>query len=128
MDYKFPNLSKLIHLHNNARSNSWLHRLNPLKENTALMNYAHKWAVHMADSNKLYHSDMFGIMSMGFSLVGENIAMGQQTEESVMKSWLSSLGHRKNIMNKVFTDMGCGFAYADDDTMYWCVCFGSIKK
>ncbi|HTN05787.1 CAP domain-containing protein [Agriterribacter sp.] len=39
---------------------------------------------------------------------GENIAMGQTTEQIVLNSWLNSEGHCKNIMNKNFKEMGIG--------------------
>ena len=40
---------------------------------------------------------------------GENIAMGQTTLEEVMKSWIMSEGHCKNIMNKSFKEVGAGW-------------------
>lgn len=39
---------------------------------------------------------------------GENIAMGQQTEQIVMDSWMKSEGHCKNLMNKNFKELGVG--------------------
>ena len=39
---------------------------------------------------------------------GENIAMGQTTLEEVMKSWITSEGHCKNLMNKSFKEVGSG--------------------
>jgi uncharacterized protein YkwD len=51
---------------------------------------------------------------------GENIAMGQTTEQIVMKSWLNSEGHCKNIMNKNFKEIGVGRA-----GNYWTQVFGA---
>ncbi|WP_435241054.1 sigma-70 family RNA polymerase sigma factor [Streptomyces cucumeris] len=39
---------------------------------------------------------------------GENIAKGQQTPAAVMDSWMNSPGHRQNILNCDFTEMGIG--------------------
>ncbi|MBL1101612.1 sigma-70 family RNA polymerase sigma factor [Streptomyces coffeae] len=39
---------------------------------------------------------------------GENIAKGQQTPAAVMDSWMNSPGHRQNILNCDFTEMGVG--------------------
>ena len=51
---------------------------------------------------------------------GENIALGQTTEQVVMNSWLNSEGHCKNIMNKNFKDMGAGRS-----GNYWTQVFGA---
>ena len=51
---------------------------------------------------------------------GENIAMGQTTEQIVMNSWLESEGHCKNIMNKNFKDIGVGRS-----GNYWTQVFGA---
>jgi uncharacterized protein YkwD len=38
--------------------------------------------------------------------IGENIAMGYTSEEEVVKGWINSPGHCKNIMTGNFKDMG----------------------
>jgi len=50
--------------------------------------------------------------------VGENIAHGYSTIESVMKGWMNSSGHRSNILRPQYIE--CGLAQVDD---YWCVVF-----
>jgi uncharacterized protein YkwD len=40
---------------------------------------------------------------------GENIAVGQPTPASVMKSWMNSSGHRANILRKNSKSLGIGF-------------------
>lgn len=125
---RFANLSKLIELHNDARSSgSWLWKIPELKESRGLMVYAQDWAENMASKDKLVHSFISDIIKLGFSNAGENIAYGQSTEESVINSWLRSPGHRKNIMNKNYTHIGCGFANSARGVPYWCVCFGKLK-
>ncbi|MCS6928895.1 MAG: CAP domain-containing protein [Saprospiraceae bacterium] len=42
--------------------------------------------------------------------VGENIAWGQPTPESVVESWRNSSGHCANMMNPAFLHMGIGRA------------------
>lgn len=122
-----PSMSKLIELHNDARSqNSWLWSISPLNINEDLMRYANDWALNMAENNHMTHSNMKNISKMGFSRVGENIAYGQKDEKSVMKTWLRSPGHRRNIMSTGFSEIGCGFAYSSKNIIYWCVCFGSL--
>ena len=51
---------------------------------------------------------------------GENIATGYKTESEVIKGWLGSPGHCKNIMNKNFKEMGVARVGA-----YWTQTFGT---
>ncbi len=48
------------------------------------------------------------IQKAGYSwnTYGENIASGYKSESEVVKGWLESAGHCKNIMNKNFKEMG----------------------
>jgi len=122
-NYRLEQLDELISLHNDARINKWLWKSQPLSKNIYLMKYAQKWSNKMASQNKLYHSNMKDIMSIGFSLVAENIAYGQKSPEEVMKTWLKSSGHRSNILNSKFTEIGCGMSLSENGRLYWCVCF-----
>lgn len=47
---------------------------------------------------------------------GENIAQGQSNSSSVMDNWMSSTGHRENILNENYTRIGIGY---DPDTNSW---------
>jgi uncharacterized protein YkwD len=46
-----------------------------------------------------------------WSSVGENIAKGQPTPAAVMDAWMNSSGHRANILNCGFRNLGVGLAY-----------------
>ena len=124
MDYRLEQLDILIDLHNEARISRWLWKSKPLTKNHILMKYAQKWSNKMAAQNKLYHSSMKDIMALGFNNVAENIAYGQNSPETVMKTWLNSPGHRSNILNSNMTDIGCGMSLSETGRLYWCVCFG----
>ena len=50
---------------------------------------------------------------------GENIAMGQRTPSQVMNSWMNSEGHRKNILNAKFTNIGVGVYKDSKGKNYW---------
>lgn len=56
-------------------------------------------------------------------IYGENIAVGQKTPDAVMKAWMSSKGHRTNIINKAYTAVGIGVFYHNQH-YYWVQCFG----
>ena len=52
--------------------------------------------------------------------IGENIAQGYGSAEAVMNGWMNSSGHRANILNCDFTEMGIGRASGN----YWTQLFG----
>jgi len=119
-------IDDLVALHNDARRNKWLWKASPLVKNDKLMLYAQNWANKMASGKGLVHSSMKDIMSLGFSSVAENIAVGQKSTEEVMRTWLNSSGHKRNILNGSFTDIGCGMSLSSSGKLFWCVCFGKI--
>lgn len=61
-----------------------------------------------------------------FSRVGENVAMGQKTPESVMEAWMNSEDHKANILKDSFTCIGVG-VYEENGIYYWVQLFGGEK-
>ncbi len=57
-----------------------------------------------------------GISYMG---CGENIAYGQRSAEEVMDGWMNSSGHRANIMNKNYKNIGVGYYQDARGVKYW---------
>lgn len=55
----------------------------------------------------------FGI---SYTSAGENIAMGQRTPSEVVEAWWNSEGHRANMLNSTFTQIGVGYV---SDGKYW---------
>jgi len=43
-----------------------------------------------------------------WSTVGENVAQGHSSNSAVVKGWMNSAGHRKNILNPLYKEMGFG--------------------
>lgn len=88
----------------------------PLKEDPQLRSAAQGHSDDMAQRNYFSHTDPDGgdpgtrTTAAGYrwSTYGENIAMGQQTAQDVMDSWMKSPGHRANILNCSFKDIGVG--------------------
>ena len=56
---------------------------------------------------------------------GENIAAGHISAEEVMKTWMNSDGHRKNILNENYTRIGVGVYEASNGYTYWVQVFTS---
>ncbi|MGY6018762.1 sigma-70 family RNA polymerase sigma factor [Streptomyces spinosirectus] len=59
-----------------------------------------------------------------WSTYGENIAQGQQTAAAVMESWMNSPGHRANILNCSFKDIGVG-VHKGSGGPWWTQDFGA---
>ena len=60
--------------------------------------------------------DMMKRFGIAYRTAGENIAMGYQTPEAVVDGWMNSDGHRANILNASFTQIGVGYVA---DGHYW---------
>ncbi|MCF4136845.1 sigma-70 family RNA polymerase sigma factor [Streptomyces sp. Tue 6430] len=88
----------------------------PLTDDAKLRNAAQGHSDDMAARDFFDHTNPDGadpgkrITAAGYrwSTYGENIAKGQQTAESVMTSWMNSPGHRANILNCAFKNIGVG--------------------
>ena len=55
----------------------------------------------------------------------ENIAEGYLSAEEVMKGWMNSSGHRKNILNTKYTHVGIAL-YVSGGRCYWVQIFGKL--
>ena len=56
---------------------------------------------------------------ISYRTCGENIAAGQTTPQEVVKGWMNSEGHRKNILNGSFTKLGVGYVKASTGYKYY---------
>ena len=80
--------------------------------------YRKKYFAHIAPdgSNGGKRIERVGYKWMAF---GENIAAGYRNEKEVVRGWVESPGHCKNIMSKLFKEMGVA-RYGN----YWAQEFG----
>ena len=60
--------------------------------------------------------DMMRSFGISYRTAGENIAKGYKSPEAVVDGWMSSSGHRANILNSSFTHIGVGYV---TDGSYW---------
>lgn len=126
LDEKLDTNAKLLQIHNDNRST-------PLTQNRELTVAAQKHANWMAANRRMSHRGEGGsspgtrikAAGYGWSTYGENVAYGQPTPEDVMRVWLNSPGHRRNIKSSAYADVGFGSATASTGQIYWCVTFGS---
>jgi uncharacterized protein YkwD len=87
-------------------------RLPALKESTQLDQSAQGWTNQMVVQNIFTHGTDFQnrISAVGYdwSNVGENIASGFATPQSVVTAWMASTDHCQNILSPVYADVGTG--------------------
>ncbi len=100
--------------------------LPPLKANDKLFQAARAHSTNMARQGRLDHTlDGKGpgerLTEAGYASAGwgENVAGGQRTPSEAITSWVNSPGHRANIRNGSFTEVGLGIVRAQDGTAYW---------
>jgi uncharacterized protein YkwD len=102
--------------------------------NARLATAAYGHSRDMADNNYFSHDSLDGrkmadrINATGYtwSTIGENIAAGHDSVQSVVGGWMASDGHCANLMNPNFTEVALACARNDASTyrLYWTQEFG----
>lgn len=109
---------KVLSLINKERKKK---KLSQLKMSQGLINVANKRA---AEISLFYAHNRPNGEKNPFKMykwkhyVGENIALNQQTPEEVVKCWMKSSAHKKNILNKKFNSVGIG-CFKVNGYIYW---------
>jgi uncharacterized protein YkwD len=127
-DVLLKTAADLVALHNKVRAEA---KLPSLKVSKKLQAAALEHARDMADHEKMSHTGSDGstpssrITAHGYRMKrsGENIAFGPRRVEDVMKGWLKSPPHKRNILGN-FSEIGAACASDADGTVYWSVSFG----
>jgi uncharacterized protein YkwD len=108
--------------------------LAPLSVNSKLVAAAQHHAQNMATFDVMAHTipqadlpsflDRLNYFQYSYRLAGENIAWNYQSAADVMDGWMNSSGHRANILNANFTQIGVGVRYNSFGEPYYCQDFG----
>lgn len=115
---------RVLELVNQERQNNG--GLAPLKGSSILDTSAEGHSTNMGTRDFFAHCDLDTKTSpvqraiaagYGSSFVGENIAMGQSSPESVVSSWMGSSGHRANILSTSYRELGNGYYYDSVDSV-----------
>ncbi|WP_405968620.1 CAP domain-containing protein [Streptomyces sp. NBC_00015] len=104
----------------------------PVTLNAVLTKAAQAHSEDMATHQNMSHTGSDGsapgdrITRAGYawSTYGENVAYGYTTPEQVMSGWMSSPGHKANILNCAFKEIGVGLAQPGS---YWTQDFASTR-
>ncbi|MBT2697525.1 sporulation protein [Bacillus sp. ISL-40] len=112
---------KVVDLTNQERAKNGLPAL---KVDVTLSKMAHEKSRDMSANGYFSHTsptygspfDMMKKYDITYRYAGENIAMGQRTPEEVVKAWMNSEGHRKNILSPNYNYIGVGYVSQGN---YW---------
>ena len=109
--------------------------LQPLTSNPQLQEAAQSYSEVLASSGCFAHAcgtvpdladrDQHWGYS-GWTSLGENIATGYTTPESVVAGWMASPTHRANVLSPDYTEIGVGLTSVD--RMYWTQEFGARSR
>lgn len=121
----------LLNEHNSERLVSGL---GALEISTQLCQAAQAHADWMAENKKMSHTGAGGstvstrVSKTGYAwaMVGENIAWGQGSSAEVFQAWMHSSGHRANILNSRYREIGIGLTNSPNGP-YWAVVFGTPR-
>lgn len=105
-----------------------------LSINSLLNQAAQAHAVNMAQTGQFSHvinnigpGERITATGYVWQTYGENIAYGYTSPESVMSGWMNSDGHRANILNANFTELGVGYATNSTGRPYWVQVFAKPR-
>ena len=113
--------SEVIRLVNEIRVQNGL---KPLTANWELSRVARHKSQDMRDQGYFSHTSptygtpfqMIKSFGLSFRTAGENIAKGYATPQAVVNGWMNSSGHRANILNASYTQIGVGYVAKGN---YW---------
>ena len=105
--------------------------LQPLTYSAELSDGARLKSQDMSDNGYFDHNSptygtpyqMMKSLGISYQSAGENIAKGYRTAEAVVTAWMNSEGHRANILNANYTEIGVGY---EADGNYWTQWFRSV--
>jgi uncharacterized protein YkwD len=106
----------------------------PLRLNSQLNAAAQRHVQDMANNSNHSHTGTDGsspgqrIAAVGYSAStwGENIQWGNSytSAAAAMQRWMESPGHRQNILNPNYTELGVAFVVSESGRPYWVQKFG----
>ena len=113
--------SEVIRLVNEIRQQNGLR---PLAANWELSRVARYKSQDMRDNGYFSHNSptygtpfqMPSAFGLSYRTAGENIAKGYASPQAVVNGWMNSSGHRANILNASYTQIGVGYVSGGN---YW---------
>lgn len=120
LDYDFAN--QILDVVNKERDNNGL---SPLTMDSEIVNSANiraKECILKYTHSRPVDAKWSALLPSGYTWAGENLGIGYNDAHSVVKAWMESPKHRKNILNSNFNSIGIGvFKYEhpiEEKTVY----------
>lgn len=106
--------AEVVRLVNNIRQQNGLQ---PLTANWELSRVARYKSQDMLDNRYFSHTSptygspfqMITAFGLSYRTAGENIAKGYASPQAVVNGWMNSSGHRANILNPSYSQIGVGY-------------------
>jgi hypothetical protein len=99
-----PNTSSILSAVNSSRANAGRR---PLSLRSDLSAVAYRWSQHMAATGTLAHNPNLTAQVSHWRWVGENVGYGPDWR-SVETAFMNSPGHRSNILDRDYSQIGIG--------------------
>lgn len=126
-----PSVQRIVDLTNAERIKAGLA---PLAVSGPLMGAAEIHSGNMARLHVMSHTlpdadrptlaDRAAAVGYKYSWLGENIAYNYADADAVVAGWMASPGHRANILNASFSEIGVAIAYSANGEPYYTQVFG----
>ncbi len=112
--------------------------LSPLKPNVRLMQAAQLQAEQLASIGQLSHvlsdgpypapQDRLAAVGYRWRAFGENLAYGHTGPEAATRGWMQSPGHRTNILNAAYSEIGTAYVLDSRGRPYFVQVFGKPRS
>lgn len=122
---------EIVRYTNDARARNGLPALSA---NSRLMEAARIHAGQMAAALRLAHTiseapyptmqDRLAAVGYAYMQAAENVAWNQRDAQAAVARWMSSTGHRANILDPGLTEIGAAMARSSRGEPYWIQVFG----
>jgi uncharacterized protein YkwD len=124
--------AEVVDLTNTERG---IHGRERLRANSRLMRAAQVHAEQMARARQQAHvlpnaaypraEDRLAAAGYQWQSFGENLALGQTSPTEVVRAWMHSRDHRRNIVHPDFTELGVGYAVDASGRPYYVQVFAT---
>jgi uncharacterized protein YkwD len=104
------------------------------RTNAKLIEAARIHAEQMASAQRAAHTisgaryptmqDRINAVAYAYMQIAENVAWNQRSAQDAVESWMSSSGHRANILDPGLTEIGTAMARSSRGEPYWIQVFG----
>lgn len=72
--------------------------------------------------------DRLAAVNYNWEAYGENVAVGQKSGAEVVAAWMKSSGHRANILNPTYTELGVGYTIDESGRPYYAQVFAKPAR